>query len=379
MKKFIALLLALAMVFSLCACGGNAASTTEAPATEAGSSPATSDEVYTVSIQFSFPESSADGAKEVMAAIEEASGGRIKFEVYYSFSFVESADVPEALATNQLNIAAMNLNEYPSVFPLNGAMCSLPLLNYPSWEAANKIYLNMLYNTDEMMAEFTDNGMVYWGGYMMPGYQLYSTKELTDVTPAVFNGLTVMCDNSQMQSLINSNKGGSSTVIPTDYLTNLQNGVSDTLVQHVCCAYVFGCFDYVKSAIFFGEGGFYNLPLGYAFSESFWNSLPTDLQQIFMDYADDMCYKGYASDVALYDNVAYPTLAEKATITVLNDEQIAVWQEAIAPVVDGALAEIEKDSPTVTTVYQKLKDTIASYNDDFKIGTNNFGIEAQWG
>lgn len=378
MKKVIALLLALSMVLALCACGGSEA--TSAPVESAATEVAASDDVINVSIQLTFPEESASGAKEVLAAIEEASGGRIKFEIYYSFSFVESADVPEALKTNQLDIAGMNLAEYPATFPLNGAMCSLPLLNYPGWEAANQIYLNTLYNNADMMAEFTNNGMVFWAGYMMPGYQLYSTQEITDLTPSAFNGKTVMCDNAQMQELINQNKGGSSTVIPTDFLTNLQNGVADTLMQHVCCAYVFGCFDYVKSAVFFGDGGFYNLPLGYAFSETFWNSLPEDLQSIFAEYADDLCYKSYTSDVGLYDNVAYPTLAEKATITVLDEAQIAVWQEAMQPIVDSAVENIKQDSPNVDTALQQLKENIASYNaETFKIGTNNFGVEAQWG
>lgn len=378
MKKVIALLLALSMVLALCACGGSEA--TSAPVESAATEVAASDDVINVSIQLTFPEESASGAKEVLAAIEEASGGRIKFEIYYSFSFVESADVPEALKTNQLDIAGMNLAEYPATFPLNGAMCSLPLLNYPGWEAANQIYLNTLYNNADMMAEFTNNGMVFWAGYMMPGYQLYSTQEITDLTPSAFNGKTVMCDNAQMQELINQNKGGSSTVIPTDFLTNLQNGVADTLMQHVCCAYVFGCFDYVKSAVFFGDGGFYNLPLGYAFSESFWNSLPEDLQSIFAEYADDLCYKSYTSDVGLYDNVAYPTLAEKATITVLDEAQIAVWQEAMQPIVDSAVENIKQDSPNVDTALQQLKENIASYNaESFKIGTNNFGVDAQWG
>lgn len=127
--------------------------------------------------------------------------------------------------------------------------------------AACQIWLNLLYSNQDMMDEYTKNGMVFWGGYMCPGYQFYSSKEITDTTPSAFNGLTVMCDNAEMQSFINGNKGGAISVFPPDYLSNLQNGVADALVQHVNCAYVFGCFDYVKTAVFFGEGGFYNLPL----------------------------------------------------------------------------------------------------------------------
>lgn len=391
MKKLIALLLALCMLFALCACGADstpaaepdssAASGSEAPTTSAADdNDKTDDEVYTVSIQFSFPEESATGAKNVMAAIEEASGGRIQFEVYYSYSYVDAGDVVDALETNQLDIAALMPTEHASVFPLNGAMTALPLLNFPSWEASTQIYLSLLYGNEDMMAEFTDNGMVFWAGYMCPGYQFYSTKSVSETTPDLFNGYTVMCDQAQMQSFINSNKGGAISVFPTDYLSNLQNGVADALVQHVNCAYVFGCLDYVESAVFFGEGGFYNLPLVYAFSERFWNDLPEDLQAIFAEYADDMCYESHMSDEALYSNVAYPALLESAEVIVLDDKQIAAWQDAIAPVVDEAMVSISEDSPNAEAAYAQLKDMIANYDaDSFRIGVNNFGLETVWG
>ncbi len=379
MKKIITLLLALCMVLSLCACGGTSSSTGDDSTAEADSS-VSSDEVYTVSIQFTFPEESADGAKEVMEAIEEASEGRIQFEVYYSYSFVDAEDVVDALETNQLDIAGMMTSDHASIFPLTGAMMSLPLLNYPNWDASTQIYLSMLYNNEDMMAEFTDNSMVFWAGYMCPGYQFYSSKSLDELSPSVFSGLTVMCDNAQMQSFINQNSGGAISVIPTDYLTNLQNGVADTLIQHVNCAYVFGCFDYIETAIFFGEGGFYNLPLAYAFSETFWNSLPEDLQEIFMEYADDMSYASHMSDVALYENVALPALEEVTDIIVLDDEEIAVWQEAIAPIVESALEDIAGDSPNAMEAYEQLTTMIAEYDaDTFEIGTNNFGYDTVWG
>lgn len=368
MKKILALILALCMMLALCACG-QSENETNAPA---------ADKVYTVSIQFTFPEESATGAKQVMAEIEEESGGRIKFEPYYSYSFVENADVVEALETNQLNIAGLMPAEY-SIFTLNGSMCSLPLLNYPGWEVACQIYLSMVYNNDAMMAEFTDNGMVFWGGYMCPGYQFYSTKEITDTTPSAFKGLTVICDNAQMQSFINQNSGGSNSVFPPEYLSCLQNGVADALVQHVNCAYVFGCFDYVKSAIFFGEGGFYNLPLAYCFSETFWSSLPEDLQAIFAAHASELSKLSYEADEALYSNVALPTLEENAEIIVLDGEQIAAWQEAIGPIVDEAMVGITADNAAAPEAYQQLTDMIAGYDAaTFTIGTTNFGLEATW-
>ena len=382
MKKLIALALALVMVLALCACGGSGSSGAASTTADSGSTTAAADDgkVYTVSIQFSFPEESGDGAKKVMAEIEEESGGRIKFEPYWSYSYVDAGDVIDALESNQLNLAGFMTSEHPAEMPLNGAMMSLPLLNFPGWAASSQIWLSMLYQSEDMMKEFTDNGMVFYAGYMCPGYQFYSTKEITDTTPAAFGGLTVMCDQAQMQSLINANSGGAITAFPPDYLSNLQNGVADALVQHVNCAYVFGCFDYIKSATFFGEGGFYNLPLAYAFSEIFWNSLPSDLQDIFAKHAAEFCYESQMSDEGLYYNVAYPALAEKAAITVLDDAQIAVWQSAMAPIVESALSDIAKDSPNAEATYLQLKDMIASYDEaTFDIGTNNFGYPATWG
>ena len=381
MKKLLALVMALAMVFALCACGGgSSAPSSDAGGSEAAAAPASDGKTYQVSIQFSFPEESGDGAKKVMAEIEEESGGRIQFEPYWSYSYVDAGDVIDALETNQLDIAGFMTSEHPAEMPLNGALMSLPLMNFPGWAASSKIYLSMLYNSEDMMKEFTDNGMVFYAGYMCPGYNFYSTKAITDTTPAAFSGLTVMCDQAQMASFINQNSGGAISAFPPDYLSNLQNGVADALVQHVNCAYVFGCFDYVKSAMFFGEGGFYNLPLAYAFSEIFWNSLPEDLQDIFAAHAAEFCYESQMSDEGLYYNVAYPALEEHADIIVLDDAQIAAWQQAVAPIVESALADISADSPNAAAVYDQLKGMIAGYDEaSFDIGTNNFGLHAAWG
>ncbi len=362
MKKLIALALTLCMVFALCT--GFAAA---------------ADDTVTVTVQFSFPEESAQGALKVMKQMEEASGGRLKFENYFSFSFVDAADVPDALATGQLDLAGFNPAEHPAEMPLVGSMMSLPLLNFPGWTASSKILLSMLYSTPEMMQEFEDYGFMFYAGYMCPGYQFYSTKEITDLTPSAFNGLTVMCDQPEMAQFINQNKGGAISAFPPDYLTNLQNGVADALVQHVCCAFVFGCFDYVKSAVFFGEGGFYNMPLVYGMSQSFWDGLDDDIKQVFIDYADDFCYWSQMADEDLYNFAAYPALEANAEITVLDADQIAAWQEAIAPIVDAKMDEITAASPNAPEIFAKLKDMIANYDaETFEIGENNFGEEVVW-
>lgn len=387
MKKFLTLLLALCMVLALGACGAKeapAADSGSAPVADGGSAPAAepaaNDDPITITMQLTFPEDAAAGVQSVVDAIEAESNGRVKFDIYYSFSFVENADVVDALQTNQLDIAGLMPHEFPALFPLSGTLAYMPMYNYPSWDASTQIYLNTLYSTPDMMAEFEDNGLVLWGAYMCPGYQIFINEETTDYSPSVYNGRTVMCDNAQMQQFINGNQGAAISVFPPDFLSNLQNGVADTLMQHVNCAFAFGCFEYVDTAIFFGEGGFCNVPLALCMSEDFWNGLPADVQDLLAKYSDDLCYACQMSDVELYENVAIPTLEQNAEIVVLNDEQIAQWQTAVQPIVDATLADLKNDSPNVEAVYAKFKDTIASYDAaTFTIGTNNFGIDAVWG
>lgn len=378
MKKLLSLILALAMTLALVACGGGSATSSSGNAANTDNNNTSSDEVITVTVQFSFPEESGDGVKKVMAEIEEASNGRIKFEYFWNYGFVDAGDSIDALESNQLDIAGFMPSDFSSL-PLNGRLCSLPLYNYPNWEAACKIWLSLVYSNEEMLAEYTDNGMVFWSGMMCAGYQYYSAKETTTTDPSVFNGMTVMCDSASMSEFINANSGGAQTCIPPEFLSNLQNGVCDALMQHVNCAYVFGCFDYTETALFFGEGGFYNLPLVYCFSEKFWNSLPEDLQAIFAEYADDWAKASYEADLALYENVALPTLKENAEIITLNDEQIAEWQAAIADLVAAHLDDITKDSSVAPEVYAQLKEMIANYDaETFEIGVNNFGLETEW-
>ena len=361
-KKIVCLIMAAAMVLTLFA----------------GFTTAMADDVVTVTIQYGYPAESAVEQDKVLDEMEEVSGGRLKFERYYSYSFVENGDVVDALGTNQLNVACFMPNEN-SQFTLNGRIVGLPLLNYPGWEAANKIYNYLIYNNEAVMKEFTDNDMVLWTGYICPGYQFYTTKELTDFTPAAFNGQTVMCDNVEMTQLINANQGGAITAFPTDYLSNMQNGVCEGLVQHANCAFVFGVFDYVKTAIFFGEGGFYNLPLCFGMSQIFWDGLDDDLKQIFIDYQDDFTKAQYYGDLGLYENAAIPTLEGNANVVVLDDAQIAEWQAACADIVAASVESLTADNAAVPDVYAQLKDLIANYDDaTFTIGTTNLGNEFVW-
>lgn len=363
MKKILALILALVMIFALAACGNS-----EKPAGNKDDG-----KVYNVSIQYSFPEPNAGPLDAVLKQMEEESNGRLKFDIYYSNSMFANADVLDALEANTLNIAGIMPVEY-STLQLNGRAVGIPFMGFESWQAANDIYLHEVFEEGSLlMKEYTDAGLVFWAGSMCPGYQFYSVKDVKELTPAAFNGMTLMTENTEMQTFIGQNGGAAIAAFPPDFYANLNNGVADGLLQHLNCVTAFGVPEVVKTAVFFGEGGFYNYPIVYVMGQTFWDSLPEDLQDLFAKYSNVFAKASYDNDVNQYEGNIANLKSIGVNLITLDEAQVAEWQTAFQPIVDGVLAELGGDAKTV---YDGIAAEIAAYDAaSYKVGTNNFGLE----
>ena len=100
MKKIFALLLALTMVFALCACGQTAAPATEAPAEEAPAEAAPAAEALVLKIGISTNEEDprAKGALQFADEIAEKTGGAITAQLYPAGQLGGDADLINSLA-----------------------------------------------------------------------------------------------------------------------------------------------------------------------------------------------------------------------------------------------------------------------------------------
>ena len=106
MKKIFALLLALAMVLSLAACGASQAPATEAPATEAPvatEAPATeAPKADPITLRFAFSEAETSDTAKIMATVSanvaERTEGRVVIECYWSNALGSIADAIEQIA-----------------------------------------------------------------------------------------------------------------------------------------------------------------------------------------------------------------------------------------------------------------------------------------
>lgn len=143
MKKALALLLSLAMVFALAACGQPAAPATQAPAAEpSAAEPAAAEtELEPITIVFATPNADAniesEYAQKWIEAVKEASGGKITFDYTNSGAL---GNYEELLEGTVNGIYDMTITEpsYIETYVPESALLSLPML-YGSYEEADSI------------------------------------------------------------------------------------------------------------------------------------------------------------------------------------------------------------------------------------------------
>ena len=130
MKKIVALLMALCMVFALCACGSNSNDSPAADSTKTDAAPAADaaaaapDKTYELKFAYTLAtDHEVSEAFEAFAAgVKEATNGAIEIEVYPSSQLGDVGASQEAIQMNTLDMAVTNLAVIGSVIPEFGAV-----------------------------------------------------------------------------------------------------------------------------------------------------------------------------------------------------------------------------------------------------------------
>ena len=122
MKRIIALLLALCMVFALAACGGDTseADGNEAPAADEGGEAAADDTVYELVVTNHDASTSVGQqyVENVLDQVSEESGGRLKFVYYSGGSLFGAGDAVDAVRNGSADICWNATSISVGVFPI---------------------------------------------------------------------------------------------------------------------------------------------------------------------------------------------------------------------------------------------------------------------
>ncbi|MDO4573342.1 MAG: TRAP transporter substrate-binding protein DctP, partial [Clostridia bacterium] len=308
------------------------------------------------------PEFSCEGIVETLRAIEAASNGRIELTIYASWSGTSVMTCVDDMNAGVVDIVCVPINEHLNLFPYSNLVTYTPFLGIPNITYAATLYDEMYDEYPQFAEEYAKNGIVYWTNYPCAPYNIFTTQDYQIKTPADLNGKKLITSSSAIQQFIQSHGGAPISTPVTEYATSLNTGVADGIINHVNVVNAFGCMDFIKGVTQFGEQGLALNLMMVCFSQSAWDGLPADLQQLFTDNAETLRDAQTEDELGMNINNLANLEAAGCVITELTAEEIAVWADAFQPNTDAYIQElIDGGATDAQTLYDAVKAKIAAY------------------
>ena len=371
MKKVIALLLALALCFSLVACGNsgdeNTTNTDKTPSTSNSDTEKkpveNTGKTYKLSI--STPQPAESGAGKVLQAacdeMTEKSNGQLKFDIYFSSQLVPVFKSLESVQNGTVDIAFFPTSTHADYLPINGNLLILPFIGYPDDEAIDTVYADLCKEFPEIVSEITDKGVTPLSTFFFGREDLYFTNNKSVKTPEDFAGLKVAISNAPIGSLVDDYGGAPVTTTQGDIYTNLSGGVTESVIHHTSFLLAGGCQELIKSATKFGSTGLVREMGMYVIKTDTLDGMPSDLQAILKEGIAGVGVGTVAADVGIYNMITKTLTDTGCVFTELTDEQVVPFAEAAKTVQAEVIAQVSGSVPNAQAIFDKAQELSAQH------------------
>lgn len=340
MKKLLALILALTMVFALAACGQSAApaetpaaeTPAEAPAEAPAETPAEPEVEYN-EITLKFGTSSGDTSltaitfNEWGSRVSEATGGKVKVDVYTSSVLGNNTEMTQGAQMGTIDFVVIQ----PAGIADMGAK-KMNLLSLPYLFEDYDQYYNTLFSEigDELLQDVTDSveGLIGFS-YLPDGGRDYFTNGKVITCIDDIKGLKLRVQSYAIDSSTAEAIGFSST--PTDFselYSAMQTGVVDGAEQPLSGIDGNALYEVADNLTL--DAHTYNIPV-LIVSEKTWNSLNEATQQLLHDKWIETVEEYYRPQLADYEAGLLEKFQEHGmTVHEITDRE--KWVEAVQPV-----------------------------------------------
>ena len=366
MKRLIALILTLAMIFAFTACGGNNTATDNPPA------PA--DETYTLTFNYPYSEAIGPGIVALMTAksIEERSNGRLKIDCYFNSTLLTLWDTLSGVINGTADIVFVDATVLSEGFTVNNVF-SMPYLTTPPGKTAtDAAYAQLIKDCPELSAEMEALGVMWLAATSIGGYHLYA-KEALDI-PAKLAGKTYQ-GIGEGGRIVNALGGNGIVLDAGDFYLSLSTGLIDGILVMIGELLAFGLYEIVNTHMIFSNskditdydavwgGGIYAPGMGIIMNIESFNKLPADLQEIVLDE-----YGKYASRIFEVDapSIIIPTIdiiTERGDqVVFIDNDARQEWSQHFGPVLDIWFDKCEAAGYDGRAVYNHLLELFEAYS-----------------
>ena len=305
-------------------------------------------EEITLLTQTPAPKGSVTGLpqEKYYEAVEDWSGGKIKFDISYSNAVAAPDEADDALVDGRLDVASILPIYDPSEFPANAALIDGGFISdHSALEgvlSSNAWPNQVAFETDEIMAEFDDHGVVP----LVPLYNsganvLFCSQARTSLSD--LEGTTIGSGGRSQSAEIEALGGSPSSVPYTELYESLQRGVVDCTVSTPTVAVLGGFMESAPYVTVDPEAGFSVAPGALTVSKTTWESLPLIAQQLLWDRLDVFV-------AANVEEKIFANNAEMAKIVEKSNGEISAFDEDARAKLQAANEELLKNLSSTDAV-----------------------------
>lgn len=345
MKKIIALVLSLVMVFALCACGAKTETPAAAPAAEAPAAAAPAAEApaaeapaaeapyeyQKVTLQWGTTSSEGtvvvDAMKEFGEKISAATNGNVTVDVYPGSVLGSASDMLEQC---QMGTLAMT-NTQPAILAGIGAdeqyVLSMPYVFTSFDQRWEVLYGEIGKELNQIVTDKCQGliGFSYFGDGARNFFTNFEVNSVKDLEGHKLRVQSTELDNDWCNALGAIPTPTASSEMYQAMSTGLVDGAEQPIANYYSGKY------YEVSKYFVLDGHTYNT-IGIVFSEQVWNSLDEQLQQLITDTWEEIIQS--KKQVILDNEAEVLGKIEEAGVKVVEVNDLADWAACMTSVYD---------------------------------------------
>jgi TRAP-type C4-dicarboxylate transport system substrate-binding protein len=295
--------------------------------------------------------------KKWAKAVEERSGGKVKFVFYWASSLAKLPDTFRATQTGLADVGMWVYGAVSGLTPLNEYI-SLPFMGFKDSPTVLKVYTEMRKRMPVLDAEF--KGLVNLYSYPMPPYQIHTTKKIVRV-PDDLRGMKLLADASSTDFLKHL---GAVTVTkgPPDWYMSLQKGLVEGHLNHWAVVNAFKLEELFRHHTEIGLAGANSLMLSWWMNEDTWNKLPPETREAIIEIQPAIQQESLQMSLKLQEIGQEGARKAGHEIIELPPDEVELWVKATAPVREKWIADMEAKGKPGKAVYDEAQRLIAEYN-----------------
>ncbi|MEJ2109336.1 MAG: TRAP transporter substrate-binding protein [Acidobacteriota bacterium] len=264
-------------------------------------------------------------AEKFAASVTSKTGGSYKVKVFPGETMVKVPEMYDAVRQGSIEMSVVGIGIFEGLHP---ALAEFPM-SYDSIEAnaaATKPIVDLF--SREIFEKFLN--MKGLAAYTTGAQELISKRPVRKLED--WKGLLVGTGNAQGAALIKALGAAPVTIFWTDFSSGLSKGTVDGALNSMRSDIVYRLTDTAEYiTLFYGQPTF----LSFNINLVLWNRMPSDIQQIFLDEAQQACDEMNAYQINAWKELDRGTLTELgAKIYDVPERERARWKSVVQPYID---------------------------------------------